>query len=184
MYRTAVFLVMLSLAACAQKVETHASAAKPDPPPDSEKVAAAPVRTDRSEYVLTQGPQGAEATIVTTLRAPADQEIHLMNCNRATGVSLQRKVGEEWVYAWLVAMNACLSPAIVVPPGGEHTAEIYLHERSGGVAYPEGARMIESGTYRVVWTGALLSFDPDVGEFGPELPLEQRVSAPFSIVVP
>ena len=144
----------------------------------------AAVRTDRSAYVLTNGPRGPEATIVATLHAPADRAVHLLNCNGATPVSLQRQVGDGWVYAWAVMMNACLSPPIVVPPGGEHTASVYLHEHSGGVSYPQGARMIESGTYRVVWTGALLSFDPDARGFGPELPLEQRVSAPFTIEVP
>ena len=68
------------------------------------------------------------------------------------------------------------------PPNGEHTARVYLHEHSGGVTDPERARMIESGTYRVIWTGVLTSFDAN-GR-GPELPLEQRVSAPITIEVP
>lgn len=59
-------------------------------------------------------------------------------------------------------MNACLSPPIVVPVGGK----------------------LESGTYRVVWTGVLTAFDSNVRGFGPELPLEQRVSAPITIQVP
>lgn len=59
-----------------------------------------------------------------------------------------------------------------------------LHESSGGVIYPERARRIESGIDRVVWTGVLLSFDPNVHGFGPELPLEQRMSAPITIEVP
>jgi hypothetical protein len=71
-----------------------------------------------------------------------------------------------------------------VPPGGEHTARIYVHENSGGVMDPRGARMIESGTYRVAWTGVLTAFDTTTRGFGPELPLEQRVSAPFTITVP
>ena len=45
--------------------------------------------------------------------------------------------------------------------------------------------MIESGTYRVVWTGVLTAFDPKArGGWGPELPLEQRVSGPITIEVP
>jgi hypothetical protein len=156
-------------------VNTTASPEAPSPP-------AAPVRTDRSSYVLTNGNQGPEATIVTTLRAPADQSLYLLNCNGQTGVNLQRKVGDQWVYAWTVMMNACMSPPIVVAPNGEHTARVYLHEHSGGVTYPQRARMIESGTYRVVWTGVLTSFDAN-GR-GPELPLEQRVSAPITIDVP
>jgi hypothetical protein len=80
-------------------------------------------------------------------------------------------------------MNACASPPIVVPPGGEHTDRIYLHERAGAVPDPVGGRLV-SGTYRVVWTGVHTSFDPDTQRYGPELPLEQRVSAPITIQVP
>ena len=50
--------------------------------------------------------------------------------------------------------------------------------------YPQRERMIESGTYRVLWTGVLTSFDANTRGFGPELPLEQRVSAPFTVEVP
>ena len=181
-------ILMLVLAACTRRVETPsagtAAPAKTPAPVRTESAPAAPVRTDRSSYVLTNGPQGPEATIVATLRAPADRAVYLLNCNGATGTNLQRKVGDGWVDAWAIMMNSCLSPAIVVPPNGEHTARIYLHEHSGGVMYPQRARMIESGTYRVVWTGVLASFDPNARGFGPELPLEQRVSAPITIQVP
>ncbi|MEA2489799.1 MAG: hypothetical protein QOH21_1591 [Acidobacteriota bacterium] len=169
---------MLVLAACSREVETTtASVQKPAAP-------AAPIRTDRSSYVFTNGPQGPEATIVATLRAPADRTLYILNCNGASGVTLQRKGGQAWVYSWVIGMNACLSPPIVVPPGGEHTAPIYLHERSGAVTDPAGGRMIRSGTYRVVWTGVLTAFDSNKRGFGPELPLEQRVSAPITIQAP
>jgi hypothetical protein len=174
-------LLVLVLVACDRRVEAPAPAVKTESKPPSP---AAPVRTDRSSYVLTNGPQGPEATIVSTLRAPSDRPVYITNCNGATGVTLQRKAGDEWVYAWVITMNACLSPPIVVPAGGEHTASIYLHEHSGAVVDPPRARMIESGTYRVVWTGVLTSFDPNARGFGPELPLEQRVSAPIAIEVP
>lgn len=182
-----VIVLLVLLAACAQPatpVPAEPAGAPPASMSEEPQAPAAPVRTDRSTYVLTDGLQGLEATIVTTFRAPADRAVHLLNCNGATGVSLQRKVGDDWIHAWTVSMNACLSPAIVVPPGGEHTARVYLHEHSGGVSYPPGARMLESGIYRVVWTGVLLSFDPDVRGFGPELPLEQRASAPITVEVP
>jgi hypothetical protein len=176
-------VVALLLFACAKDVdgpagkttsiERHASHPSP-----------APIRTDRKAYRVTNGPQGPETTIVATLHAPDDRAVYIVNCNGATGTALQRKVGDAWVNAWVIAMNACLSPPIVLEPGGEHAARIYVHERSGGVLHPEGATMIESGTYRVMWTGVLTSFDPDVRGFGPELPLEQRVSAPITIEVP
>src|SRR5688572_27843214 len=125
-------LILLLLAACTKPVESPApvKTTAPTEAPSPLSSASVPVRTDRTSYVLTNGPQGPEATIVTTLRAPADKSLYLLNCNGATGVSLQRKVGDEWVYAWTVMMNACMSPPIVVPPNGELTARVYLHEHS------------------------------------------------------
>jgi hypothetical protein len=182
-------ILMLVLTGCSGGVETvpaetAAPARAPAPPPASTPaVPAAPIRTDRSSYVLTNGPQGPEATLVATLRAPADRTLYILNCNGASGLTLQRKKGEEWVYGWVVGMNACMSPPIVVPPGGEHTGRIYLHERAGAVPEPVGGKL-ESGTYRVVWTGVLSAFDPNREGYGPELPIEQRVSAPITIQVP
>lgn len=176
--------LLLVLAACSPEIRTQEPSTSVDPavaataPPYT----AAPVRTDRSSYVLGVGPAG-KVTIVTALRAPADQTLYIMNCNGASGVSLQRKVGEEWVSAWAVAMNACLSPPLVIRPGEEHSATLELHEDAANAVHPAGGKL-ESGTYRVVWTGVLTSFDPDVPPFGPELPLEGRVSAPFRIDVP
>lgn len=42
----------------------------------------------------------------------------------------------------------------------------------------------ESDTYRVVWSGVLPSFKNDKDGFGPEVPLEQRVSDPITVSVP
>jgi hypothetical protein len=176
-------VLLLVLAACARDIETATVETTAPAPANTPAVPAAPIRTDRSSYVLTNGPQGPEATIVATLRAPADRTLYILNCNGASGITLQRKTDEEWVYSWVVAMNACLSPPIVVPPGGEHTGRIYLHERAGVAPGPAGGRLV-SGTYRVVWTGVLTSFDPNARGFGPELPMEQRVSAPITIQVP
>jgi hypothetical protein len=184
-----VLLLMLVTTACSRTGETRAVKKTPPPKPAAPAntpppAPAAPIRTDRSTYVLTNGSQGPEATIVATLRAPRDRALYILNCNGASGLTLQRKTDEGWVYSWVITMNACLSPPIVVPPGGEHTARIYVHERAGATTYPKGRPMIESGTYRVVWTGVLTSFDAKKEGFGPELPIEQRVSAPITIEVP
>jgi hypothetical protein len=42
---------------------------------------------------------------------------------------------------------------------------------------------IRSGTYRAAWFSVLTSFDAQARPFGPDLPLEQRVSAPITIEV-
>lgn len=182
--RIALICILLT-AACARNVETPIVQTRTTAPaPESAPVVpAAPIRTDRSSYVLTNGSQGPETTIVATLRAPADQTLYILNCNGASGLSLQRRSGDEWVYSWVAGMNACMSAPIVVPPGGEHTGRLYLHERAGAVPEPVGGKLV-SGTYRVVWTGVLTSFDANAGGYGPELPIEQRVSAPITIQVP
>jgi hypothetical protein len=174
-------VLMLVLTACTRPVET--ATVETAAPVNAPAAPAAPIRTDRSSYVLTNGSQGPEATIVATLHGPADQTLYILNCNGASGLTLQRRSGEDWVYSWVIGMNACASAPIVVPPGGEHTDRIYLHERAGAVPEPVGGRLV-SGTYRVVWTGVHTSFDANTQRYGPELPLEQRVSAPIAIQVP
>lgn len=147
----------------------------------SPAAAAAPITTDRRHYVFTEGPRGKELRVIATLHAPEDQPLYVVNCNGASSVTLQREVEGNWDYAWVVGMNACLSPPIVIPPGGEHTATIHVQEGAGDVVQPKGAPMLEPGTYRVVWTGVLTAYDENVRGFGPELPLEQRISAPITI---
>jgi hypothetical protein len=183
-------VVIVVLAACSRDVKT----APMDPPTPTNASASvktraaktAALRTDRSAYVLTEGKHGAETTIVATLRAPADQTLYILNCNGALSATLQRKVGGEWVWSLVVGSAACMSPPIVVPPGGEHTTSIYVNEGAGAIRDPQGGTMLKSGTYRVVWTGVLTSFDPNSNGrgFGPELPLEQRVSAPITLELP
>ncbi len=185
---TRVLLIAVLLSACARPAETPAvgTAAPPKPRPAAQKPAAppAPIRTDRTSYVLTIGPDGPEATIVSTLRAPADQTLYIVNCNNAVGATLQRKVGETWEYAFTSGSAACLSAPIVIPPGGEHTSSVYIQERPDAMPGPRNGGRIEPGTYRVIWSGVLTSFDMNKQGFGPELPLEQRVSAPITIERP
>jgi hypothetical protein len=178
-------VLALVLAGCGGRLVTSRTetAAPPNDVPAIDTPASPPmaIRTDRSAYVLANTPQGPEATIVATLRAPADRTLYILNCNGATGLTLQRKEGEQWVYSWVIGMNACLSPPIVIPPGGEHTARFLVHQHTGAVTHREP---LVSGTYRMVWTGVLTAFDSNEEGFGPELPLEHRVSAPITIQVP
>lgn len=189
--------LLLLLPACSKAVDTApppkpaarattATTTTTAPAPPPVQPPAAGIRTDRPSYVLTPGPRGAETTIVATLRAPADQTLYITNCNGGIGATLQRKIGDTWVYALVTGMAACMSPPIVVPPGGEHTNSLYVSEGAVGIPDPQGGTMLKSGTYRVVWSGVFTSFDANNGGkgFGPELPLEQRVSGPITLEVP
>jgi hypothetical protein len=141
------------------------------------------VTTDRSAYRLEEGPYGPETRIVTTFRAPADRPVYLENCNGAINVGLQRLEGSEWVYAWSVEMNACLSEAIVMQPGESRTETIVV---ASGVDAVVSSRRTETkvgaGTYRVIWLGVYTSYDiRKPPPYGVPLSVEQRVSAPFPI---
>jgi hypothetical protein len=164
-------LVLLMMATC-----LSVRCSRPVEPRAQERRAPAAQRyaieSDRSRYQLRNGPFGPEATIVTTFTAPRDKGVFIMNCNGAHSVGLQRAVGETWVNAWIVEMNGCASPPIVVAAGGKHTATVTVASRAHAP--------IESGTYRAAWFGVLTSVDP-ARYSGEELPLEQRVSAPFVI---
>lgn len=132
----------------------------------------APIRTDRSAYIVGSGQFGPELKIISMLRAPADRAVHIANCSGAIAPGLQRRVNDTWVDAWIAATDACASAPIVIPPGGTHTAELLIRPGAGAVTYPRpNSDALESGTYRVVWHGT-------------DIPLEQRVSAPFTIEAP
>ena len=133
------------------------------PSPEVEVVATpvmtAPVVTDRNAYQLVEGHFRPEATMVSSFTGPKDQTVYLMNCNGALSAGLQRKVGNAREEAWTAETNSGLSVI-----SREH-------------------RPLSSGTYRMAWYVVYTSFDRDARPFGEELPLGQRVSAPFTIEV-
>jgi hypothetical protein len=163
--------LMLLLAACAKApapVETRKATPLPAP-------SRAPIATDRASYVMQDG----ELSVVSTLTAPAGVTAHVTNCNGAQPMGLQRLVAGQWVNAWVAALNGCFSAPIVVRPGEQRTATLLVRRGAGAVVHP-----IASGTYRVVWFGVLRSYEARRAKpFDDELPLEQRVSAPFTIEV-
>jgi len=175
-------LALLLLVACEGRESAPSGGA--DTPPGADTLtgdADAPLRTDRDRYVLRPGDIGPEAVIVATFTNPTDAPLYIVNCNGAIGWGLQRLVG-EWVEDWIVAMNACLSEPLVVAAGGSRTDTLYFRPDGGG-SPPSGVSRdpVEEGTYRVVLYGVLTSFDPDARPMGKEVPVEQRVSQPFTI---
>jgi hypothetical protein len=187
MFRLTAAVALLVLFACkpaetpppAQPAETTTP---PSPAPPAQNFA---VSTDRNSYQMIEGPYGPEVTITTTIRAPRDKRVYITNCNGAIGTGLQRLVGGKWEYAWAQEMNACLSAPIIIEPGQEKTTTILA--ASGEHAAVDARRnssRIEGGTYRVGWHGLYTSWDLNKRPWGEELPLEQRVSAPFTIAPP
>jgi hypothetical protein len=188
--RAAVILLVSAVAAaCGPQEGSGTAPAQPVPSPAStasgtpEPVAAsptpaapsAPLITDRQHYVMTPGPHGPETTIATTFTAPADRSVYIVNCGGAFSMGLQRLENGTWKDHWIGAINECLSAPIVVPPGGRHSGVMRV--------VSERHHPIPGGTYRAAWYSVLTSFDTEARPFGPDLPLEQRVSAPITIEV-
>jgi hypothetical protein len=172
-------LLAFALAACtAGREETPPKPA----PKKAAKAVEAPVRIDRERYVFRYGFFGPEITIVSTFRAPKERPVYIVNCNGAMSYGLQRLVDGKWIESWGAVTNSCLSEPIVIAAGGERSETIILRPGVGAVIYPrEDRKVIEAGTYRVVWHGVLFSFDFNARPFGDALPVEQRASAPFVV---
>ena len=138
------------------------------------------IETDRTVYELLPGPVGHEARIFARFRASRD--VFITHCNGAISWGLQRLVAGRWVDAWGAETNGCLSPPIELRAGQVRADTLMLVSRND---VPRGRgtvqAKIEPGTYRVAWYGVLTAFDPEARPFGPELPIEERVSGPITI---
>lgn len=104
------------------------------------------------------------------------ETVHIVNCEGAFGVSLEKRVGGKWVRAWSNVVPLCLSSPIVVEPGRthEHTLRVSAG-RSSSNLHPRFEVEEVAGTYRMVWSGPV---HPD-GEGGAKLPAEKRISNAF-----
>lgn len=175
-------LVALTIAVACRREELPVPPVQRRAPEPPAVVKRAPVTTDRQRYALQDGAFGPETMIVSTYTAPATHDVYLLNCNGAFGVGLQRPVGDQWEHIWSPGMNACMSPPIVIRAGETHQSTVVVQSSvNAAVSSRATEAKIDTGTYRVVWQGLLTSFDPNTPAYGPELPLEQRVSAPIFI---
>ena len=182
---SAALSTILFLACAAPETPLPPSAEAPVPAASTPTPASAPISTDRTRYVMDEGPFGPETTIATRFKAPPDTTVYIVNCNGAFSPGLQRLVDETWVDVWAAEVNGCLSIPIVVPPGGTHEGTMTVDSGADArVDSRKSERGIGSGTYRAVWYGLYTSFDGNARPFGEELPVEQRVSAPFEIEGP
>lgn len=178
---TILLVVLTVVTGCTEAEKPAARPATPTATPEARPVEA-PVRTDRTRYALQEGRFGPEVTIVTTFHAPADRPVYIRNCNGALSLGLQRLKGGTWVDAWAAETNGCASAPIVIQPAGTHVQTITAASGVDAVVSSRRTeRKLGPGTYRAVWYGVLTSPDGRPPAFGEELPLAQRVSAPFAI---
>lgn len=121
--------------------------------------------------------------IHVTIYNPRPDTSFIVNCGGLTGLILEKQTGNQWVTAWAPGTPACLSPAIVVPPGGRYETSINVYGLpAGNSGQPMFILTDLPGVYRFVWTNIVDSF-VFPGKIGAVIPIELRRSNAFAIVV-
>ena len=140
-------------------------------------------QTDSLTYKLVAGSHGYEAEIEARFTNRTAGRVYFVNCNDATGLSLEKLINGAWVGVWSPALPMCLSQPITVPAGGTYDSRISVFGGyPGSNAWPQFSVTDLAGTYRLVWHHALRSYQ-DRLPFGVPLPLEQRASNRFTLQV-
>ncbi len=140
-------------------------------------------RTDSASYTLLAGDGGFRGMIHARLSNQTGNDIYISNCGGAAGVSLEKWIDGRWQTAWSPVSNACWSKPIVVPAGATWDASIdFFAGYPGGRVSPQLNVDDVPGTYRAVWFGLAKSHS-DLLPLLKQLPLEQRISNPFTLEV-
>jgi hypothetical protein len=132
----------------------------------------APFQTDSLSYTLNAGTFGYGASLTITYTNTGTSATAFTNCSGATMYVFQKLVDGVWQSAWSPIVNSCLSPPIVVPPGGTHIFKVALFGGYEGCnCAPRFFVGDPNGTYRAVWQTGFTA-----------LPEAARVSNRFTFV--
>ena len=139
-------------------------------------------QTDAPAYLLGVTSIGYEGAIGFVFTNPNARPAYIVNCQRATALHLEQRVGPAWVRAWTAVVRDCLSPPIVVLPGAAYRGVVRIVDCSfTSSCAPRFAVADVPGEYRIVWDAVLSSYDDSRYPFGELLVLEQRTSNTFRI---
>lgn len=145
--------------------------------------ASALFQTDSLGYTLAAGDRGYSGVIGVQFTNRTGQTVYFVNCNGATGVRLEKRIGDQWQSVWSPVLSACLSPPITVQPGATRDFRIAVFGGyPGSNTAPQFTVADIAGDYRAVWPDALRSYQ-DRLPFGEPLALAHRVSNTFVLRV-
>ena len=179
--------VLLAVVAAAGACSSSEAPPDTEAPPSSEAPADSGgetrggFRTSRLHYDARSVADGIEITIPYAYRNVTGDSVYFINCNEIIVPSLEKRIGDAWSSVWSGASPACLSPPVVVPPGGEYTDTIQVLSGPGMVPQLRVADL--HGTYRLVWHGVVHSYR-DEPPLGTPLPQEERTSNEFTLSAP
>lgn len=171
-------LALIVCAACG------GSTAEPEVPGEVVRDVAAHFQTDSMEYGMVRSTQEYETVVAMSYTNRRNDTVFVANCGGATAVALERRVGGQWKTAWTPGTFPCLSPPIVVPPGGTRRFAMRVGAGvPGSPVEPKWPFADVDGEYRIVWGQFLSSYREDRTPLGSLLPADQRVSNRFRLVL-
>jgi hypothetical protein len=154
------------------------------PPPPGQALPtrdpSAPIQTDTTTYALVRDSLGWEARMALRFTNTSPDTLYAVNCNGALTLAVERQSGAGWDLFWAPLTNACLSPPLVIPPGGSYQTPWSIWGAPPGTNVgPQFADMIFDDTYRLVWWNLLAHYDTGRRELGDSVSLEYRRSNEF-----
>jgi hypothetical protein len=143
-----ILVLACALAACA-----NPSGGTPD---------AADLRTDRTEYTLSERGNVLQVSIGIVFTNGTSAPVFAHGCNQPDPPSLQRSEGGRWVTVYSPIVELCLSSPVRLAPGATYERTYTL---SGGLPGTNVAPTFYvprgTATYRLRWDAVRGSADPD-----------------------
>jgi len=144
-----------------------------------------PIQTDRTVYALGDSAGIARLTIRMTYRNDTGRPVYLPACQGVIPPRLQKRVGDEWVIAYVPMVRMCEDAPVIVRAGDTFDYRFPVVAGMPGTTFlPRFTVSDVPGTYRVLWE-IFATADGNPGRPTPvrdPLPPEQQISNEFRLV--
>jgi hypothetical protein len=149
-----------------------------------ERDASAAFQTDSMSYGLVRTTQEYQGRVEMQYTNRRNDTVYVANCGGATAVKLERLVAGQWRTAFEPPVFNCFSQPIVIAPGTTRRFTLLIGAGvQGSAVEPRWPYADVEGTYRVVWGQFLTTYREDRSPKGDALPLDQRLSNRFRLVL-
>lgn len=141
------------------------------------------LRTDAPAYSIEETDRAFVVDIPFTFTNATGETVYVPNCRGMAPPILQKRVGDEWVLAYVPVVLACLSAPIVIERDHLYSGTLEVRAWKGDNVAPKFRIAELNGLYRLVWPGPVHDYDDAEPGFGERLPDEHRTSNPFTLTV-
>ncbi|KPK79411.1 MAG: hypothetical protein AMS25_12695 [Gemmatimonas sp. SM23_52] len=151
-------------------------------PPEVDRDTTAPIQTDRPFYWLRTDWVGFTTEIALSYENQAADTLYIVNCLRTLPAVLEKEVDGVWERFWAPILPRCLSPPIVMEPGGVLVDTLHVWGALPGHNVGPAFKSEDvKGVYRIVMHQVVFHYDENSAGFGDPVPLEYRVSNAFAL---